>query len=57
MVKAIVFPMVMFGCESWIIKKAECQESTLLNCGAREDSGEKSFCRDFGQQEYQIFIV
>ena len=25
MVKAMVFPVVMYGCESWIIKKAECQ--------------------------------
>ena len=24
-VKAMVFPVVMYGCESWIIKKAECQ--------------------------------
>ena len=25
LVKALVFPVVMYGCESWIIKKAECQ--------------------------------
>ena len=25
LVKAMVFPVVMYGCESWIIKKAECQ--------------------------------
>ena len=25
LVKALVFPMVMYGCESWTIKKAECQ--------------------------------
>ena len=25
LVKAIVFPVVMFGCESWTVKKAECQ--------------------------------
>ena len=24
-VKAVVFPVVMYGCESWTIKKAECQ--------------------------------
>ena len=24
-VKAIVFPVVMYGCESWTVKKAECQ--------------------------------
>ena len=25
LVKAMVFPMVMYGCESWTVKKAECQ--------------------------------
>ena len=25
LVKAVVFPVVMYGCESWAIKKAECQ--------------------------------
>ena len=29
-VKATVFPVVMYRCESWTIKKAECQESMLL---------------------------
>ena len=38
LVKAMVFPMVMYGCESWIIKKAECQTIDALNCGAGEDS-------------------
>ena len=38
LVKAIVFPVVMYGCESWTIKKAECQKSMLLNCGIRENS-------------------
>ena len=33
LVKAMVFPVVMYGCESWTIKKAE-----LLNCGVGEDS-------------------
>ena len=37
-VKAMVFPVVMYGCESWTIKKAERQELMLLNCGAGEDS-------------------
>ena len=36
LVKAMVFPVVMYGCESWTIKKAE--ELMLLNCGAGEDS-------------------
>ena len=36
--KALVFPVVMYGCESWTIKKAECQKLMLLNCGVGEDS-------------------
>ena len=38
LVKAMVFPMVMCGCESWTTKKAECEELMLLNCGVGEDS-------------------
>ena len=32
------FPVVVYGCESWTIKKAECQKLMLLNCGVGEDS-------------------
>ena len=38
LVKAMVFPVVMYGCDSLIIKKAECIELMLLNCGIGEDS-------------------
>ena len=38
LVKALVFPVVMYGCESWIVKKAEHQKLMLLNCGVGEDS-------------------
>ena len=38
LVKAIIFPAVMYGCESWTLKKVESQELMLLNCGVREDS-------------------
>ena len=38
LVKAIVFPVVMYGCESWTIKKAERKELMLLNVGVGEDS-------------------
>ena len=38
LVKAIVFPVVMYGCESWTVKKAECQRMMLLNCGVGKDS-------------------
>ena len=36
--KAMVFPVVIYGCEGWTIKKVEHQELRLLNCGAGEDS-------------------
>ena len=38
LVKAMVFSVVIYGCESWTIKKAECRRMMLLNCGVREDS-------------------
>ena len=38
LVKAMVFPVVMYGCESSTIKNAEHQELMLLNCGIGEDS-------------------
>ena len=37
-VQAMVFPVVMYGCEKWSIKKVQCQELMLLNCGAGENS-------------------
>ena len=38
LVKALVFPVVMYGCESWTIKKLSTIELMLLNFGVREDS-------------------
>ena len=38
LVKAVVFPVVMYGCKSWTIKKADTKELMLLNCGVGEDS-------------------
>ena len=38
LVKAIVFPVVMYGCENWAIKKAKCQRIDPFNCGVGEDS-------------------
>ena len=38
LVKAMVFPVVTYGCESWTIKKAESQRMEALNCGVGEDS-------------------
>ena len=38
LVKAMVFPVVMYICESWNIKKLSAEELMLLNCGVGEDS-------------------
>ena len=38
LVKAMVFPVVMYGCESWTIRKLSTEELMLLNCGVGEDS-------------------
>ena len=38
LVKAMVFPVVMYGFENWTIKKAEHRSLMLLNCGVGEDS-------------------
>ena len=38
LVKAMVFPVVTYGCESWAIKKVEHRRIDALNCGVGEDS-------------------
>ena len=38
LVKTMFFPVVMYGCESWTIKKLSAEELMLLNCGVGEDS-------------------
>ena len=38
LVKALVFPVVLYGCESWTVKKAEHRRMDALNCGVGEDS-------------------
>ena len=45
LVKAVVFPVVMCGYESWTVKKAECQRIMLLNFGVGKDT-----CESHGQQ-------
>ena len=45
LVKAMVFPVVMYGCESWTVKKLSSEELMLLNCGVEEDS-----CKSIGLQ-------
>ena len=49
LVKAMVFPVVMYRCESWIIKRLCTEELMLLNCGVGEDSWES-----LGQQEIKL---
>ena len=44
-VKAMVFPIVMYRCDSLTIKKAECRRIDALNCGAGEDT-----CESLGLQ-------
>ena len=48
LIKTMIFPVVMYECESWTIKKAEHKELMLLNCGVGEDSWES-----LGLQEIQ----
>ena len=48
LVKAIVFPVVLYGCESWTIKKAAVEEMLLNTYGVGEDSSASS-----GLQGYQ----
>ena len=38
LVKAIVFPVVMYGCDSWTIKLSAAEKLMPLNCGVGEDS-------------------
>ena len=38
LVKVMVFPVVMYGCENWTIRKAEHERIDASNCGVGEDS-------------------
>ena len=44
-IKSMVLPIVMYGCESWTMKKLSVKELLLLNCGIGEDS-----CESLGLQ-------
>ena len=37
-IKAMVFPVVRYGCENWTIKKAECRRTDAFELGVGEDS-------------------
>ena len=45
LVKAMVFPVLMYGCESWTIKKLSTKELMLLNCSVGEDSWSPLDCK------------
>ena len=38
LIKPMVFPIVMYGCESWTVRRLSAEELMLLNCGVGEDS-------------------
>ena len=46
LVKALVFPVVMYGCESWAIKKAKHQKLMLLNCGLKKTLESPLDCKE-----------
>ena len=46
LLRAMVFPVVMYECESWTIKKAEPEELMLLNCGVRETLESPLDCKE-----------
>ena len=49
LVKAMIFPVVMYGCETWTVKKADridAEELMLLNCGVGEDSESPLDCKE-----------
>ena len=57
LVKALVFPVVMYGCESWIIKKAECQRIDVLNYGVGEYSWESLRQQDQTSQSQRKSVL
>ena len=61
LLKFMVFPVVMYGCESWTIKKAECQRMMLLSYGVGEDSVNPLDCKEIQPvhpkgNQYWLFI-
>ena len=62
LVKAMVFPVVMYGSESWTVKKAERKELMFLNCGSKEKTLESPLdCQEIqpvhseGDQPWDFF--
>ena len=46
LVKAMVFPVVMYGCESWTIKKVSAEKLMLLNCGVEKTLESPLDCKE-----------
>ena len=46
LVKAMVFPVVMYGCESWTIKKAECQRIDAFELALEKTLGSPLDCKE-----------
>ena len=59
LVKAMVFPVVMYGCESWTVKKAEFQRADSNNCSSREKQPRNHLRQDSGQSlsRVQLFAT
>ena len=61
LVKAMVFPVVMYGCESWTIKKAKRRRIELLNCGVKKTLESHLDCKEIqpvhseGDQPWDFF--
>ena len=49
LIKAMVFPVIVYRCESWSIRKLSTEELMLLNCGVGEDSRVPWTARRFNQ--------
>ena len=57
LVKAMVFPVIKYGCESWTIKKDEGWRTDALNCGVEEDSWESLGPQDQTSQPYRKSVL
>ena len=60
-VKAMVFPVVTYGCESWILRRLFTEELMLSNCGVGEDLESPLKCKEMKSDNsegnrHQIFI-
>ena len=49
LVKVMVFPVIMYGCESWSVKKLSTEELMLLNCGVGDDLESPLECKRSNQ--------